>query len=45
MSWTTDNGEHELYISPTFADGAVGGSSSGQGIRVARLASGEDAPR
>ena len=37
MSWQTDDGEHEGWVAPTFADGAYSTGGNGQGLVVSRI--------
>lgn len=39
MSWSTDDGKHEAWLAPTFADGAYGSGSNGEGVLVTRIGS------
>lgn len=37
MSWQTDDGRHEGWVAPTFADGAYGTGGNGEGVIVSRI--------
>lgn len=34
VSWTTDDGRHELYLAAAFTDGSLGSGSNAAGVRV-----------
>lgn len=42
MSWSTEDGKHEMWIAARFADGAVSGGSGPNGYQVAYAADGTE---
>lgn len=37
MTWELEDGQHEGFLAPTFADGGLGGGSSSRGVNVTRI--------
>ena len=44
MSWVSNNGRHEGYVAPVFADGRMGGGSSAEGVSITMTADGRRLP-